>query len=220
MTFGTLAHATAVTILAPSFAIPFASYSFPTINPWMFCKNSRGILRCSQSWMKCAPLSAASEKSGPLLASTPTRCPWILAKPQTSVAPYSGLNSSSLLPSSTRASAARASQGVRLSRGTTPRSSRGSNKGGSIMFAASPSSIELPSLLLSPAIVLRTRAAACASDSASESATPLLLACSSPPPSSSAETSSPVAAFTSGGPPRKMVPLFRTMTTSSERAGT
>ena len=33
-------------------------------------------------------------------------------------------------------------------------------------------------------------------------------------------TSSPVAAFTSGGPPRKIVPVPRTMTVSSLIAGT
>ena len=42
----------------------------------------------------------------------------------------------------------------------------------------------------------------------------------SAPPSSSAETSSPVAAFTSGGPPRKIVPVPRTITVSSLIAGT
>ncbi len=43
---------------------------------------------------------------------------------------------------------------------------------------------------------------------------------SSEPPSSSGVTSSPVAAFTSGGPPRKIVPVPRTMTVSSLIAGT
>ena len=42
----------------------------------------------------------------------------------------------------------------------------------------------------------------------------------SPPPRSSALTSSPVAAFTSGGPPRKIVPVPRTITVSSLIAGT
>jgi hypothetical protein len=42
----------------------------------------------------------------------------------------------------------------------------------------------------------------------------------SAPPSSSAVVTSPVAAFTSGGPPRKMVPVPRTMTVSSLMAGT
>ena len=42
----------------------------------------------------------------------------------------------------------------------------------------------------------------------------------SAPPRSSAVTSSPVAAFTSGGPPRKIVPVPRTMTVSSDIAGT
>ncbi len=32
--------------------------------------------------------------------------------------------------------------------------------------------------------------------------------------------SSPIAAFTSGGPPRKMVPCSRTITVSSDMAGT
>ena len=40
------------------------------------------------------------------------------------------------------------------------------------------------------------------------------------PPRSSALTSSPVAALTRGGPPRKIVPVPRTMTVSSLIAGT
>src|SRR6185437_15348356 len=44
--------------------------------------------------------------------------------------------------------------------------------------------------------------------------------CTSAPPRSSAVTSSPVAALTSGGPPRKIVPLPRTITVSSLMAGT
>ncbi len=39
------------------------------------------------------------------------------------------------------------------------------------------------------------------------------------PPRSSAETTSPVAACTSGGPPRKIVPVPRTITVSSLIAG-
>ena len=42
----------------------------------------------------------------------------------------------------------------------------------------------------------------------------------SAPPSSSAVTSWPVAAFTSGGPPMKIVPVPRTITVSSDIAGT
>ena len=44
--------------------------------------------------------------------------------------------------------------------------------------------------------------------------------CTSAPPSSSAVTSCPVAAFTSGGPPMKIVPVPRTITVSSDMAGT
>ena len=51
-------------------------------------------------------------------------------------------------------------------------------------------------------------------------ATPEIAVWTSPPPRSSALTSSPVAAFTSGGPPRKIVPVPRTMTVSSLIAGT
>ncbi len=42
---GTFAQATAVTILAPSLAIPPASYFLPTMKPEMFCKNSNGMPR-------------------------------------------------------------------------------------------------------------------------------------------------------------------------------
>jgi hypothetical protein len=51
-------------------------------------------------------------------------------------------------------------------------------------------------------------------------ATPETFVWRSPPPRSSALTSSPVAAFTSGGPPRKIVPIPRTITVSSLIAGT
>ena len=43
--FGTVLHATAVTIFAPSFAIPPASYSWPTMNPEMFCRKMSGTRR-------------------------------------------------------------------------------------------------------------------------------------------------------------------------------
>ena len=66
----------------------------------------------------------------------------------------------------------------------------------------------------------RTMARAWVSSSARWSTTPDVRACTSPPPSSSAVTTSPVAAFTSGGPPRKIVPWSRTMTVSSDMAGT
>ena len=70
--FGTDAHATAVTILAPSRAMPPASYLRPTMNPVMFCRNTSGMRRRLQSSTKCAPLSADSENSTPLLATMPT----------------------------------------------------------------------------------------------------------------------------------------------------
>ena len=75
-------------------------------------------------------------------------------------------------------------------------------------------------LRLRLATIDRPRASACSSSSASWSATPERRVWTSEPPSSSGVTSSPVAAFTSGGPPRKIVPVPRTMTVSSLIAGT
>ena len=69
---GTLAQATAVTILAPSLAMPPASYFLPTMKPVMFCRKTSGMPRWPQSSMKWAPLSADSEKRMPLLATIPT----------------------------------------------------------------------------------------------------------------------------------------------------
>src|ERR1035438_3893563 len=46
--FGTPAVATAVTSLAPSRAMPPASYFLPPMKPVMFCSNTRGMLRCPQ----------------------------------------------------------------------------------------------------------------------------------------------------------------------------
>ena len=48
VSFGTRVVATAVTILAPFLAIPPASYSRPTMNPVMFCRNTSGTPRWSQ----------------------------------------------------------------------------------------------------------------------------------------------------------------------------
>ncbi len=70
--FGTLVVATAVTILAPSLAMPPASYLRPTMKPVMFCRNSSGILRWLANSMKCVPLSALSLNRMPLLARMPT----------------------------------------------------------------------------------------------------------------------------------------------------
>ena len=69
--FGTLAQETAVTIFAPSLAMPPASYLRPTMNPVMFCRNTRAVRRWLQSSMKCAAFSADSEYSTPLLAMMP-----------------------------------------------------------------------------------------------------------------------------------------------------
>ena len=109
VSFGTLAQATAVTILAPCLAMPPASYSRPTMKPEMFCRNSSGTPRWSHSSMKCAPFWELSEKRMPLLARIPTVVPWMSAKPQTSVVPYSALNSSNQASSTRRAITSRTS---------------------------------------------------------------------------------------------------------------
>src|SRR5690242_17119597 len=57
--------------------MPPASYSRPTMNPVMFCRNTSGTDRWSHSSMKCAPLTADSLNRIPLLATIPTGCPWM-----------------------------------------------------------------------------------------------------------------------------------------------
>jgi hypothetical protein len=106
---GTSAEATAVTSLAPSLAMPPASYLPPTMKPEMFCRNISGILRLQASSMKCAPFTALSLNSTPLLARIATGWPQMRAKPQTRVVPYSALNSSNWLPSTMRAITSRTS---------------------------------------------------------------------------------------------------------------
>ena len=76
-----------MTSFAPSFAMPPASYSRPTMKPEMFCTNSSGIPRRSQSSTKCAALSADSLKRIPLLATIPTGWPSRWANAQTTVVP-------------------------------------------------------------------------------------------------------------------------------------
>ena len=85
--FGTCAQATAVTILAPSLAMPPASYFRPTMKPAMFCRNSSGMRRWQHSSMKCAAFIALSQNRMPLLAMMPTGMPSICAKPVTRVVP-------------------------------------------------------------------------------------------------------------------------------------
>ena len=75
--------------------------------------------RWLQSSTKCAPFNADSLKRIPLLATMPTGWPWILAKPQTSVSPYSCLNSCNREPSTRRRITSRTSYGVRVLAGTT-----------------------------------------------------------------------------------------------------
>ena len=65
--------ATAVTILAPSLAMPPASYFWPTMKPVMFCKNTRGIFRCAQSSTKCAPLLRALSEQDAVIGEYPDR---------------------------------------------------------------------------------------------------------------------------------------------------
>src|SRR3972149_2456727 len=69
--FGTRLQATAMTIFAPSLAMPPASYFLPTMKPVMFCRNTSGMPRWLHSSMKCVPLSADSANSTPLLATMP-----------------------------------------------------------------------------------------------------------------------------------------------------
>ncbi len=90
------------------------------MKPVMFCRKTSGILRRAQISMKCAPLSALSEKRMPLFASIPTGNPMMRAKPQTSVVPYEALNSWKRLPSTIRAITSRTSKERRVSGGTIP----------------------------------------------------------------------------------------------------
>jgi hypothetical protein len=69
-----LALATAMTILAPSLAMPPASYLRPTMKPVMFCRKSSGIFRCAQSWTKCAPVAASAPTQRLASAFNPTMC--------------------------------------------------------------------------------------------------------------------------------------------------
>lgn len=119
VSFGTRVLATAVTILAPSFAMPPASASDPTMNPEMFCRKTKGMPRWSQSSMKCAPFSADSLNSTPLFATIPTGCPCSRANPVTRVVPYSALNSRNVSPSTNLATTSCTSYAALTSTGTT-----------------------------------------------------------------------------------------------------
>jgi hypothetical protein len=88
VTLGTEAGRTAVTSLAPSLAMPPASYFEPTMKPVMFCRKTSGIFRCAAQLDEVRALDCAlSENRMPLLAMMPPGMPWMWAKPQTSVSP-------------------------------------------------------------------------------------------------------------------------------------
>ncbi len=57
------------------------------MKPEMFCRNTSGMRLWQASSMKCAPLSALSENSTPLLARIATGWPQMRAKPVTRVWP-------------------------------------------------------------------------------------------------------------------------------------
>ncbi len=65
---GTVLVATACTNLAPSLAMPPASYSLPTMKPVMFCRKTSGMRRRFAISMQCVALRALSENKTPLLA--------------------------------------------------------------------------------------------------------------------------------------------------------
>ena len=217
--FGTCAFATAMTSFAPSRAMPPASYSLPTMKPVMFWRKTSGTLRLHASSMKCAPFCADSAKRTPLLARMPTGKPSIRAQPQTSVSPYSALNSSRRdAVDDARDQLARVDlvaevlgdEAVQLGRVRERAAPAGRRptvtvartcRGGSRRSAA------------------RSRARA-RPTSRSGRRRRCCRVWTSAPPSSSAVTSWPVAAFTSGGPPMKIVPVPRTMIVSSLIAGT
>ena len=79
------------------------------MKPEMFCRNTSGMPRWSQSSMKCAPFIADSLNSTPLFATIPTGWPWMRANAVTSVVPYSALNSWVCEPSTMRAITSRTS---------------------------------------------------------------------------------------------------------------
>ena len=78
------------------------------------------------SSMNCAPFCADSENRMPLFARMPTGKPWRCAQPQTSVEPYSGLNSENREPSTIRAITSRGSNGTLMSGDAMPSSSSAS----------------------------------------------------------------------------------------------
>ena len=79
--------ATAVTILAPSLAMPPASYLPPTMKPEMFCRKTSGMVRWQASSMKCAAFCALSLNYRRWLARMGTGEPQMWAKPVTRVVP-------------------------------------------------------------------------------------------------------------------------------------
>ena len=83
--FGTLAQATAVTILAPSLAMPPRSRTcVPTMKPVMFCRNTSGTPRWLQSSMKCAPFERRLGEQDAVVGDDADRaCQQMCAKPQT-----------------------------------------------------------------------------------------------------------------------------------------
>ena len=73
VSFGTRVVETAATIFAPSLAIPPASYSRPTMNPEMFCRNSSGIAALVAQLDEVRGLQRALGEEDPVVGDDPDR---------------------------------------------------------------------------------------------------------------------------------------------------
>ncbi len=198
--------------------MPSASYLPPTMKPEMFWRNSKGVRRWQASSMKWAPFTALSLNSTPLLARIATGMPQICAKPQTRVDAVERLELVEL--------AAVDEAGDHLVNVIGRAHVLGDDAVELLAIVFRRARIEQrrrPARRSAVAGSRRCRArwsAHARHSRRDDRPRPSDAAWSSPPPRSSALISSPVAAFTSGGPARKIVPWLRTMTLSSDIAGT
>ena len=216
--FGTSAQATAVTSLAPSLAMPPASYSRPTMNPVMFCRNTSGMPALAGELDEVGALQRRLREEDAVVGEDADRvavdvgeaADQRVAVERLELVEHASRRRSARSPRARRRGGARRRARRRTARRGRARAARGS----CTPPVGRPAAAEV-----APRSRGRSRARG-SSSAARWSATPELRAWTSAPPSSSAVTSSPVAAFTSGGPPRKIVPVPRTITVSSHIAGT
>jgi hypothetical protein len=118
--FGTWAQATAITILAPSRAMPPFSYLRPTMKPVMFCRNSNGMLALGAQFDEVRALERGFREQDAVVGDNADRIAVQMREAGHERGAVARLEFVEAEPSTRRAMTSRTSYGLRVSAGITP----------------------------------------------------------------------------------------------------